>query len=211
MNKLKNITALLFTAALFHGFMHHSFATSPPQEPANDTTAVELSFADERLIELFVSNVRQGNFEWALSIYDEIEYKDVLDLQSAYMRALERTGQHEGILEKYEERLKKWPDHKPFYEGALFHRARHKYTRAENRYQAEMRKYHQNENATTYALLRRELRNLSEDFRQVRDMALELREMNPRDRRYLLLLRNSYQRLNEPEKAEEINRMLEQN
>lgn len=182
-----------------------------PGLSGNDSVPTGPSFADQRLIELFIENARQGNSEWAFAIYEKISYKDVLELQGAYMRLLERTGKTEGIRARYTELMKQFPDHLPFREGALFHEARERHEAAEKRYQEEMAKYERNKNTTTHALLMRELRIISAEFRKIQSIANELHKINPSDRRYLMLMRNIHLRLNENEEAARIARLLEQN
>ncbi len=198
---------VLFVATLLLFSIFYVRATEITQ---NDSTSIELSFEDKTLIDMFMSNIRQGEFEWAIEIYNQIEYREFPDLQFAYLRALERTGRNEGIYEKYQELSKKFPDFEPAYEIALFYEVRQEFDAIEKKYQYEMAKYRKNENATTYALLRRELRYLSDDYRKVKDKVLELREINPSDKRYIILLRNIYIRLNDNAEVQKLNLLLEE-
>lgn len=191
-------TALLVTTAI-------QANTALQDSSANETVQQELSYEDQMLTKLFLNHVRDRNYEWALSIWEEISQKDTEELQTAYLKALEGNGQTEGLLAKHQELLQEYPNNR----SSRFYMAKHHFARAETQYQREMAKYQQNENATTYAYLRRELSRLSEDYRKSRDILLKLLEEDPGQRAYLLLLRNCYMRLSNEVEVAKINQQLE--
>ncbi len=204
---MKNIFPLLPLLLIFTGIEVSGANLTTMQ---NDSTAVEsetpqLSYEDQMLTKLFLDHVSDSNSEWALSIWEEISFKETEELQSAYLKALEETGQKEGLFTKHQEHLKKYPDN----QASRFFMAKHYFAKAENEYQREMAKYKKNENATTYAYLRRELSRLSEDYRKSRDILLELRQMDPNQKAYILLLRNCYMRLNNEAEVNRLTKELE--
>lgn len=71
--------ALLATTAMWAN-------TALQDSSANTTVQQELSYEDQMLTKLFLNHVRDRNYEWALSIWEEISQKDTEALQSAYLR-----------------------------------------------------------------------------------------------------------------------------
>jgi hypothetical protein len=124
---------------------------------------------------LFLNHVSEGNYEWALSIWEEIFFKETEELQTSYLKALEGSGQKKGLFPKHQENLKEYPDN----QVSRFFKAKHYFAKAEAEYQKELAKYQKIENATTYTSLRRELTSISEDYRKLRDILLYLQKMNP--------------------------------
>ena len=82
------------------------------------------------------------------------------------------------------------------------------YEKAENRYKYEMAKYNKNKNATTYAYLRRDLKKVSADFRIARDLFIKLRKDDPNNKSYIRYLKNTYLRLEQKDKAAQMDKLL---
>lgn len=202
----KGFTLLPLLLILMGIEVHANSLTAIPADSTSVESATpQLSYEDQMLTKLFLNHVSDGNSEWALSIWEEISFKETEELQSAYLKALEETGQKEGLFTKHQEHLKKFPDN----QASRFYMAKHYFAKAETEYQREMAKYKKNENATTYAYLRRELTRLSEDYRTSRDILLELRKLDPSQKAYILLLRNCYMRLNNEAEVNKLTRELE--
>lgn len=208
MRPLKKTTILLSILLIFTGLDLHA---KNLLAASNDSTMVEsdtpqMSYEDQMLTKLFLNHVSEGNYEWALSIWEEISFKETEELQAGYLKALEGSGQKEGLFAKHQELLKAYPDN----QASRFFMAKHYFAKAEAEYQKEMAKYQKNENATTYAYLKRELTRISEDYRKSRDILLNLRKMNPNQKAYLLLLRNCYTRLNNEAEVNKLTKELEE-
>jgi tetratricopeptide (TPR) repeat protein len=170
----------------------------------NDTVKSNINFEDETIIKLFLNHVRLGNYEWSLKIWEEISYKETPELQSAYLKALEENGQIEGLYSKHRALLTKYPKN----ESSQFWIAKFYFEKAERNYQYELDKYKKDENVTTYAYLRRELRKISEDYRKSRDILEKLLAINPTQRNYMVYLRNCYIRLDMKEGVARMDKLL---
>ncbi len=170
------------------------------------TTESELSFEDQALIELFQNHIKRENYEWALTLWNEIEVKNTPELQYAYLTALEATGKRDSSYYKHEEFLKKYPNYGP----ALFWKAKYHFDKAERKYQSEMAKYNKDKNTTAYAYLRRELKKLTDDYKISRDILLKLKEQDPTNKNQLVYLRNCYIRLEMQDEAAKVTKIIDQ-
>lgn len=176
------------------------------QSDSTVVTESELSFEDQALIDLFQSHIKKGNYEWALTLWNEIEVKNTPELQYAYLTAIMATGKKDSSYYKHEEFLKKYPNYGP----ALFWKAKYHFDKAERKYQSEMAKYNKDKNTTAYAYLRRELKKLSDDYKVSRDILLKLKEQDPTNKNQLVYLRNSYIRLEMQDEAAKITKIIDQ-
>jgi len=122
----------------------------------------------------------------------------------SYVQAADQLGKSKNALKACNTLLKLKPDHLEAFKW----KAKFLYENAEKRYQAEMAKYNKNKNATTYAYLRRDLKKISADFRESRDLFLKLRKMNPEDKSYVKYLKNIYLRLDMKNEAAKMDKLL---
>lgn len=82
------------------------------------------------------------------------------------------------------------------------------YEKNENRYKQLMDGYNKSKNATSYAYLKRDLKYLSADYRNCRDMFEKLHSEFPQERIYIQYLTNVYIRLEMHEKAKQLQKLL---
>jgi len=120
------------------------------------------------------------------------------------VQSADQLGHSKNALKACNWLLKLEPDHI----GALEWKAKYLYESAEKSYNAEMAKYNKNKNATTYAYLRRDLKVISGDFRESRDLFLKLRKISPEEESYLKYLKNIYIRLDMKQEAAKIDKLL---
>jgi hypothetical protein len=155
---------------------------------------------------LFDIETKKENYEAALNVWEKIPEKDNPELQYEYVRALEKAGKNNEALKQSAEVLKKYPQH----EKTLYWRAMYIFVKAENTYQAEMKIYNKNPNYTSYVYLRRELKPVSAEFREARDIFRQLHELNANNKTYMQYLLNCYIRLEMKSEAEKISALLKQ-
>lgn len=82
------------------------------------------------------------------------------------------------------------------------------YNKAEGRYKSEMDTYNKNKNATTYALLKHELKKISGDYRNAKDILTKLHLSDPSNELYIRYLVNVNLRLDNKDEAFRYDRML---
>lgn len=202
----KSIQSFL-TLLLILFLTNNSVLATTTLEGDSTTIEKELSFEDKSLIDLFTNYFNKKDYQWALSIWDEIsaEAKENPKLEYQHMVAKNITIKPDSSYHRNEEFIKKYPNYGP----ALFWKAKVHFDRAEKRYQYEMDKYEKDKNTTAYAYLRRELRKLSSDYILARDILIKLKDIDPTNKNYLIYLRNSYVRLEMQEEAAQINKLIE--
>lgn len=173
-----------------------------------DVNQSGMSFEDESLIGLFTNYFNKKDYQWAISIWDEIsaEARENPDLEYKYMIAKNITVKPDSSYHRNELFLKKYPDYGP----ALFWKAKMFFERAEKRYQSEMAKYEKDKNTTSYAYLKRELKKLSSDYVMAKDILEKLKDIDPTNKNYLIYLRNSYARLEMNQEAAQINKIIDE-
>ncbi|MCU4158235.1 hypothetical protein J1N10_19840 [Carboxylicivirga sp. A043] len=156
----------------------------------------------ERLVFLHSSN---ENFENVVEAYaakgDAVVSKEA---QLEYIKALEATKKGLAASKACNALLKENPD----YTEALEWKAKYYFNKAENRYKYEMDKYNKNKTAAAYAYLRRDLKKVSADFRIARDTFLKLRKQDPSNKTYIKYLKNTYIRLDQNDKAAQLDKLL---
>lgn len=91
---------------------------------------------------------------------------------------------------------------------ALFYKAVQKYEKCEAKYKKLLDDYEKKKNATTYAILKRDLKFLSGDYREAKDMFENLRKLAPDNKSYIKYLINIYNRLDQSDKAKQLERLL---
>lgn len=91
---------------------------------------------------------------------------------------------------------------------ALHFKAVKLYDKSEARYKKLMADYERNKNAASYAILRRDLKFLSADYRSSRDMFEKLRTINPDNKNHIKYLINIYNRLDQNDKAKQLEKLL---
>jgi hypothetical protein len=91
---------------------------------------------------------------------------------------------------------------------ALSFKAVSLYDDCEAKYRKLMGDYEKNKNATSYAILKRDLKFLSTDYRQCRDMFEKLRVLMPDSKNNIKYLINIYNRLDQNEKARQLEKLL---
>lgn len=156
----------------------------------------------ERLILL---NSESENFEAAIKAYEnkgDVELSKESGL--AYIKALSASDQNTKALKASSALIKAHPD----YVEVKQWKAKYLYERADKRYKYEMAKYNKNKNATTYAYLRRDLKKISTDFRNARDLFEQLHKQNPEEKMYIKYLKNCYLRLEQKSKAAQMDKLL---
>lgn len=126
------------------------------------------------------------------------------EAQLQYIKALEATKKGAAASKACNILLKANPD----YAEALEWKAKYYFNKAEKRYQYEMAKYNKNKTAAAYAYLRRDLKKVSADFRIARDSFLQLRKKDPGNKSYIKYLKNTYIRLDQKDKAAQLDKLL---
>ncbi len=91
---------------------------------------------------------------------------------------------------------------------AHFYKAVQKYEKCEARYKKLLDDYEKKKNATTYAILKRDLKFLSADYREAKDMFENLRKLAPDNKSYIKYLINIYNSLDQGDKAKQLERLL---
>lgn len=168
-------------------------------------TAISGSDCHQNIVErLFVMETERGNHNAATILWNKIAPTTNETLLSTRLAGISASGKHAEALSFAEEILKAIPNH----QNALFVKARHYYEYAEKRYQEEMTKYNRDPNFTAYAYLRRELRQISADYRTARDLFIQLHEISPENKNYMRYLKNTYLRLEMRAEAARIDQML---
>jgi tetratricopeptide (TPR) repeat protein len=164
--------------------------------------------SDEARLEIlsrqFKMEVKNREYQKALDLWEQMPPTSSPELLYLRAEALKATGKKEeadkivdGIL-----------DRNPGFEQALFWRASDIYTKAEEWYQSEMGKYNKKPDYTSYVYLRRELKKISELFRQSREMFEALRVIDPTNTTYIKYLKNIYLRLEMKEDAVKMDMLL---
>ncbi|WP_430816739.1 hypothetical protein [Carboxylicivirga sp. RSCT41] len=156
----------------------------------------------ERLVFL---NASKENHEAVIESYNSKGDIDVSkEAQLQYIKALEATDKGAAASKACNTLLKVNPD----YTEALEWKAIYYFNKAEKRYKYEMAKYNKNKTAAAYAYLRRDLKKVSADFRIARDGFLKLREIDPTNKTYIKYLKNTYIRLDQKDKAAQLDKLL---
>lgn len=157
----------------------------------------------ERLIFL---NESKGNNQALIDVVANkpADVKLSKEAQLSHIKALEAEKKGYPAAKACNQLLKAYPN----YIEALEWKAKYYYEKAENRYKYEMAKYNKNKNATTYAYLRRDLKKVSSDFRIARDVFLQLRKHDPKNKSYIRYLKNTYLRLDQKSEAVQLDKLL---
>lgn len=92
--------------------------------------------------------------------------------------------------------------------SALHYLATTKYEDAESQYKQTMAEYNKKKNATTYAYLRRDLKRVSAVYRESKDHFETLRKLEPDNKNYVKYLININLRLDQKDKAKELEKLL---
>ena len=109
----------------------------------------------------------------------------------AYLNALENTDKNKEALLFANKLL----SDNPSYLKAKEWKAVHYYNKAEDQYQSLMDAYNKDKNYTTYVYLKRDLKKVTEDFKQSRELFEDLRKVNSTEKKYIKYLKNIYLRL----------------
>ena len=91
---------------------------------------------------------------------------------------------------------------------ALHNKAVLLYEKSEATYKKLMDDYNKEKNATTYAYLRRDLKLISTDYRECRDLFEKLRKLEPDNNNYTRYLYNVYIRLDLNDQAKQLEKLL---
>ena len=92
--------------------------------------------------------------------------------------------------------------------AALTNKAVLLFGKCETRYKQLMDGYNKNKNATSYAYLKRDLKLLSSDYRECRDLFEKLRRLEPGNRSHIQYLYNVYVRLDLNDQAKQLEKLL---
>ncbi len=154
----------------------------------------------ERLFELaFQLEYFEDATQWFPHITSptELQYDQELS-------ALQKTSADEKtILNHCDKAIKNYPN----LISAIDYKAVYLYTKAEDVYQKEMDYYNKNQNYTQWVLLRHELKKLSSNYRQARDLFIKLRKTDPDNKRYIRYLINCYVRLEMDKEAKALEKL----
>ncbi len=186
----------------------YSNTNQTAKEQAHWDKYLALLKSDEARLEIlsrqFKMEVKNREYQKALDLWEQMPPTSSPELLYLRAEALKATGKKEeadkivdGIL-----------DRNPGFEQALFWRASDIYTKAEEWYQSEMGKYNKKPDYTSYVYLRRELKKISELFRQSREMFEALRVIDPTNTTYIKYLKNIYLRLEMKEDAVKMDMLL---
>ncbi|MCU4176243.1 tetratricopeptide repeat protein [Carboxylicivirga sp. N1Y90] len=150
-------------------------------------------------------NAELGNNAEVVSLYEAAKDDELTkETTFAYVKALAEEDQSTKAKKVSKDLIKANPD----YKEALEWGGKYFYELADKRYKYEMAKYNKKKNATTYAYLRRDLKKVSADFRTARGYFEKLREMEPENKSYIKYLKNCYLRLEQKDKAAQMDKLL---
>lgn len=186
----------------------YSATNQTAKEEAHWKKYLSLVKSDETRLEIlsrqFKMEVKNKEYQKALELWEQMPPTFLPELLYLKAEALKATGKKEEADKIVDEILERNPD----FEQALFWRASDIYTKAEEWYQSEMGKYNKKPDYTSYVYLRRELKKISELFRQSREMFEALREIDPANTVYIKYLKNIYLRLEMKEEAVKMDMLL---
>lgn len=123
----------------------------------------------------------------------------------AYLNALEKTDKNKEALLFANKLLSDNPSDLKAKEW----KAVHYYNKAEDQYQSLMDAYNKDKNYTTYVYLKRDLKKVTEDFKQSRELFEDLRNQNPAEKKYIKYLKNIYLRLEMKREAAAMDTLLQ--
>lgn len=171
----------------------------------NKYEAKDIKVVQRQLERQVVLNTSLGNNEDAVAIYEaKKEVEKSKETTLTYVKALVEIDHITKAKKVSKALIKANPDYKEALEwGGKFY-----YDRADKRYKYEMAKYNKKKNATTYAYLRRDLKKVSVDFRTARGYFEQLRKMEPENKSYIKYLKNCYLRLEQKDKAAQMDKLL---
>jgi lipopolysaccharide biosynthesis regulator YciM len=153
---------------------------------------------------------RMYNVALSLDLIDDAlkHYPKIQNPDDEYMRdhlkLMLKSAKPAEILTFCNTTLKKHPSFEP----ALEWKANHYYNKAEDNYQRAMAAYEKNKTNKQYNILLGELKPISADFRTARDILVKLRTIDPKNTKYISMLRNCYARLDMPEEVKKMDRLL---
>ncbi|SMO77593.1 hypothetical protein SAMN06265379_107104 [Saccharicrinis carchari] len=155
----------------------------------NEKFALALNTADDKSVVELYPQLKSTNEEQSM----------------AYIDALEKTGKSKDAVLFVNNLL----NENPSYLKAKEWKAMYYYNKAEDQYQSLMAEYNKDKNYTAYVYLKRDLKKVTNDFRQARMLFEDLRKTNKKEEKYIKYLKNIYLRLEMKAEAQAMDALLQ--
>ncbi|MGV8829582.1 MAG: tetratricopeptide repeat protein [Breznakibacter sp.] len=147
---------------------------------------------------------RLGHSEGVVGSWNQADRATKLAWFTAYYDGVKTRENEEALIALCDQVLALDGDHI----DALKNKAVLLFGKCETRYKQLMDGYNKNKNATSYAYLKRDLKLLSSDYRECRDLFEKLRRLEPGNRSHIQYLYNVYVRLDLNDQAKQLEKLL---
>lgn len=147
---------------------------------------------------------RLGHIEGVMANWNHADRATKLALFAVYYDGVKTLENEEGLMALCDQVLALDGNHI----AALTNKAVLLFGKCETRYKQLMDGYNKNKNATSYAYLKRDLKLLSSDYRECRDLFEKLRRLEPGNRSHIQYLYNVYVRLDLNDQAKQLEKLL---
>ncbi len=207
-------------AGLYQEYLKDTVAVVPVKDYINCLEKTQNSAEVEKALKQYQSllSKEDANFYSSKMFGFAVEHNDLSAMEElyarienptedqayAYLDALEKTGKKKEAVVFCDEELKK---NDSFFKLKEW-KAVYNYEFAEEVYKKAMNTYNKDKNYTAYVYLKRDLKQVSANYRAAKDLFEELHAKYPQEAKYIKYLKNTYIRLDMKSEAAKMDALL---